>query len=222
MDGVAQSNRRGDKPYHENLVQPALFAHSNPRQAAIIGGGEGATLREVLRHNTIEHVKMVEIDQVMAEVSRKYLPSWSDCSDIIGSTDNCFDEPRADVLYEDAIAWFSDRTFYPPGSKEKGDNEFDVEQFDVVIVDALDPQDINNAFSDVLYSDPRFLTSLYNALTPDGIMVMQLGPAPEPGDPDEHLSNNKNRPKVFALMQSLGFETVQVYEEVSAPTMIYL
>lgn len=214
LDGVAQSNRRGDEPYHETLVQPALFAHSNPRRAVIIGGGEGATLREVLRHNTIEHVKMVEIDQVMAEVSRKYLPSWSDCSDIIGSTDNCFDEPRADVLYEDAIAWFSDRTFYPPGSKEKGDNEFDVEQFDVVIVDALDPQDINNAFSDVLYSDPRFLTSLYNALTPDGIMVMQLGPAPEPGDPDEHLSNNKNRPKVFALMQSLGFETVQVYEEV--------
>jgi len=117
------------------------------------------------------------------------------------------------VLYEDAVAWFKDRTFYEPGSKgNKGPLE--VEQFDVVIVDALDPQDINNAFSDVIYSDPKFLTSLFASLTPDGIMVMQLGPAPEHMDSDEHISMNKNRPKVFALMQYLGFETVQVYEEV--------
>merc|ERR1719162_707129 len=52
LDGVTQSFKTDDEGYHETLVQPAMFAHQNPRRAAIIGGGEGATLREVLRHNT--------------------------------------------------------------------------------------------------------------------------------------------------------------------------
>ena len=75
LDGVSQSNKKTDEGYHETLVQPAMFAHPNPRCAAIIGEGEGATLREVLRHDTIEHVKMVEIDQIMVETSRKFIPT---------------------------------------------------------------------------------------------------------------------------------------------------
>lgn len=212
LDGVTQSTRTGDQGYHEVLVHPAMFAHPNPRRAAIIGGGEGATLREILRHKTIDNVKMVEIDQVMVEVSREYLPFSSDCSDLVGSTENCFDEPRADVLYQDAIAWFADRTFYPPGTKEKEDDEVDVEQFDVIIVDALDPQD-NIPFTEIIYVDPKFLTSIYNALTDDGILVMQLGPGPDVADPEELSSTNKNRVKVFNLIENLQFEAIQVYEE---------
>ena len=158
---------------------------------------------------------MIEIDEIMVEVSRKYLQRWNDCSDILDSTENCFDEPRADILYEDAVAWFLNRSFYAPGSKPKGDNDMDVEQFDVIVIDALDPQDINNPFSDVIYSDPKFLTSIYNSLTHDGVMVMQIGAVPEIDDPQEHDSDDKNRPKIYSLMRKLGFESIQVYQEVS-------
>lgn len=69
-----QSVSSGDGAYHEALVHPAMFARENPKRVAIIGGGEGATLREVLKHNTIERASMIEIDKQVVTVSRAYLP----------------------------------------------------------------------------------------------------------------------------------------------------
>jgi len=130
LDGVLQSRRYGDAAYHESLVHPGMLAHNHPRRVAIIGGGEGATLREVLKHKTVEKVVMIEIDEIMANVSRDLLPEWSYCGNLAGSTDSCFDEPRADVYYEDAITWFVDR--FGDGA------DYDVnDRFDVVIMDAL-------------------------------------------------------------------------------------
>jgi len=130
LDHVMQSRRYGDSAYHETLVHPAMFAHDEPKRVAIIGGGEGATLREVLKHRTVEQVIMVEIDEIMVNVSRQFLPEWSDCSNIQGSTGSCFDDPRAQVYYEDAIAWFITRF----GKNAKVDP---AERFDVIIMDAL-------------------------------------------------------------------------------------
>jgi spermidine synthase len=97
---------------------------------AIIGGGEGATLREVLKHKTVETATMIDIDEVMVNVSREYIPEWSDCSTLVGSAPSCFDDPRADVLYADAIAWFIDRYAQT--------EEIDPKQkYDVIIMDAL-------------------------------------------------------------------------------------
>ena len=135
LDGVMQSSLYGDEAYHEALVHPGMFAHPNPRRVAIIGGGEGATLREVLKHKTVDEVKMIEIDEVMVNVSHEFLPSWSDCS-AFTDTEWCVEEPRADVRYEDALAWFIDR-FTDDGSKV----DEDTDPFDVIIMDALDPQD---------------------------------------------------------------------------------
>ena len=133
LDGVMQSNRHGNEAYHEALVQPAMFAHPNPRRAAIIGGGECATLREVLKHKTIEKVKMIEIDEEMVNVSRESLPDWSDCSDLHGSADWCGDDKRAELFYEDALAWFMNRF-----SDDKIDSdEFKEDPFDIIIMDAL-------------------------------------------------------------------------------------
>ena len=130
LDGVLQSTAFGDEAYHEGLVHPALIAHPNPKRVAIIGGGEGATLREILKHNSLEEVVMIEIDQIMVEVSREHIPTWNTCSDIQGSTDSCFEDPRATIYYEDALAWFIDR-FY--------DNDEDqaYEKFDLIVMDAL-------------------------------------------------------------------------------------
>lgn len=129
LDGVLQSRRYGEAAYHESLVHPAMFAHENPQHVAIIGGGEGATLREVLKHDTVKQVTMIEIDKGMVDMSRQHLSDWSDCSDIVGSADSCFDDPRVRVYYQDAIQWFIDN--FAPGSESKE------EDLDVIIMDAL-------------------------------------------------------------------------------------
>jgi spermidine synthase len=110
-------------------VHPALFTHPNPQRVAIIGGGEGATLREVLKHNTIKDAIMIEIDEIMVSVSRQYLPTWSDCSDLVGSASWCGDDDRAQVYYEDALQWFIDRYYDKTNITD--------ELLDVIIMDAL-------------------------------------------------------------------------------------
>ena len=127
LDGVMQSTLYGDAPYHESLVHPAMIAHPDPRRVAIIGGGEGATLREVLKHKSVEKVVMVEIDGELVELCKKYLPQWNRCDEIQGSTEVCFDDPRAQVDFRDAFAWFIDSF----GDK----NDIKDEQFDVIIMD---------------------------------------------------------------------------------------
>jgi spermidine synthase len=87
LDGRVQSAEADEFIYHEALVHPAMVTHPDPRQVLILGGGEGATLREVLRHRTVERAVVVEIDPQVIEISRRYLPEWSD---------GAFDDPRAE------------------------------------------------------------------------------------------------------------------------------
>ena len=130
LDGIMQSRLMGEAAYHEALVHPAMVSHLNPKRVAIIGGGEGATLREVLKHNTVETVTMIEIDEEMVDICRKYLPEWSDCSNLVGSASSCFDDPRTEVFYTDAISWFIDRF----GNEDTIDES---QLYDVIIMDAL-------------------------------------------------------------------------------------
>jgi spermidine synthase len=211
LDGVVQSSSRGDEPYHEALVQPAMFAHPNPRRVAIIGGGEGATLREVLKHKSVEHVKMIDIDEVMVKFSAEHIPAWSDCSDVQGSSESCFDDKRADVLFEDAMAWFINRFVdFEGGVAELFGTE---EKFDVVIMDALDPQD-TVVFANMLYNSDIFLRSLKNGLTDDGVLVMQLGEVSGIDETAEDNQHNKNRASVNRMIVNLGFESMHIYDEV--------
>jgi Spermine/spermidine synthase domain len=130
LQGILQSRLYGDAAYHEALVHPALFTHPNPKRVAIIGGGEGATLREVLKHNTITTVTMIEIDELLVNVSKQFLPEWNDCSMIVGSAPSCFDDVRTEVFYTDAIAWFLERYLNA--------NAIDTNLlYDIIIMDAL-------------------------------------------------------------------------------------
>ena len=124
-----QSTSKGERAYHESLVHPAMLAHPNPNRVAIIGGGEGATLREVLKHNTIKEAIMIEIDKEMVSVSHQHLRDWSDCSDLVGSSKWCGDDPRAKIFYEDALAWFIDRYY--------DKNNITDDYLDIIIMDAL-------------------------------------------------------------------------------------
>jgi spermidine synthase/S-adenosylmethionine/arginine decarboxylase-like enzyme len=203
LDGWLQSTLHDEAAYHEALVHPAMFAHEAPKRVAIIGGGEGATLREVLKHNTVEEAIMIEIDEKMVNVSRQYIPEWSDCSDLEGSANWCVDDPRSTMYYEDALAWFMNR--YSNGNST-------AEPIDVIIVDALDPES-EIPFSKALYSDKTLMEAFNNAMPSDGIIIMQLGETPQLFAADETRSKFKNRVVTEKLLEEVGFESVHAYEE---------
>jgi len=236
IDDIMQSRRYGEAAYHEALVHPAMFTHSHPNRVAIIGGGEGATLREVLKHKTVKKVRMIEIDEVMVNVSRTYLPEWSDCSSIVGSTLSCFDDPRAELLYTDAFAWFIDN-FANEGVDE-------TDKFDVIIMDLRKyegaiseslplkkswPPPSTNAtsvvavdtgsaveYSNILHDSGDFIKAIRNALSKDGIVVAQIGEEYRVSDASEEFTNKKHEAALVKQLFDNGFEEVKDYSEVHA------
>jgi len=70
LDDYIQSSYNDEHYYHESLVHPAMVTHPAPRDVLILGGGEGATLREVLKHKTVQRAVMVDIDGDVLEVAR--------------------------------------------------------------------------------------------------------------------------------------------------------
>jgi spermidine synthase len=206
LDGLLQSRRTGDAAYHEALVHTAMFTHPNPKRVAIIGGGEGATLREVLKHNTVQEVVMIEIDEIMVNASRTFLPEWSDCSNLEGNTGNCFDNPRTSLYFEDAFQWFKSRY------ADNTTSTVDWELFDVIIMDALDPQGAQEIV-EALYTDDAFYQSLYNGLSPNGILLAQVGESPYLDDA-YYSFTDRNFLSFINGLKRLGFGKITEYEEV--------
>jgi spermidine synthase len=77
LDGVFQTCIFDEFVYHEMIAHVPLFVHPNPRNVLIIGGGDGGAAREVLRHPGVETVEMVEIDGMVVEACKKFLPEIS-------------------------------------------------------------------------------------------------------------------------------------------------
>ncbi len=77
LDGVVQITERDEFFYHEMLVHIVMSSHPGPRRVIVIGGGDGGTVREVLKHRTVEKVYFVEIDEEVINISRKFFPSVS-------------------------------------------------------------------------------------------------------------------------------------------------
>eukprot|EP00557_Chaetoceros_sp_GSL56_P001364 CAMPEP_0176496106 /NCGR_PEP_ID=MMETSP0200_2-20121128/11021_1 /TAXON_ID=947934 /ORGANISM="Chaetoceros sp., Strain GSL56" /LENGTH=768 /DNA_ID=CAMNT_0017894045 /DNA_START=676 /DNA_END=2978 /DNA_ORIENTATION=- len=209
LDGILQSMREGNEAYHEALVHPAMMYHPDPKRVAIIGGGEGATLREVLKHDTVEKVIMIEIDEIMVNVSREFLPDWNDCSDLEGSANWCGDDERAEMKYVDAFAWFNDRFSTSSGMETAQHGE---DPFDVIIMDALDPED-DIPFAAALYNNHDFTQTLFNALTDDGVLILQLGEAPDHDSPASQFTKAARRENLIDILVDIGFETIHMYED---------
>jgi S-adenosylmethionine decarboxylase proenzyme len=207
LDGVLQSDTSSHREYHESLVHPGMFSHIDPKRVAIVGGAEGATLREVLKHKTVEKVVMIEIDEELIEIVKTHLPVMSDCSDLVGRASNCFDDPLTNLIVEDAKGWFMDRYGHDavkPASEE--------ELFDVVIVDAIEPE-TGSAISKDLY-DTEHLESILKSLTDDGIMIIQIGRAPTILDPRPDIGYNAPREALFKNLEALDeVEAMFVYED---------
>ncbi len=148
IDGDIQSTQIDEKIYHEALVHPALLVHHNPKNVLIMGGGEGATAREVLKHKDIEKVVMVDIDEEFVQVCKKYAPTWSD---------GCFEDERLEVLYMDIKKYLANTDL----------------KFDVVIGDLVDVDDWDG-FLATLY-DESFYKNLKKTLSPDAVVATQGG-----------------------------------------------
>mmetsp|Transcript_7408 Transcript_7408/g.10829 ORF Transcript_7408/g.10829 Transcript_7408/m.10829 type:complete len:796 (+) Transcript_7408:55-2442(+) len=200
LDGNIQSMKDSEREFHETLVHPAMFAHSNPKHIAIVGGGEGATIRELLKHETVETITMVEIDREMVEIAMEHLPYMSDCSDIEGAAELCFDDERVTVIYEDASKWFKDN--YPTGASPD-------RQFDVVILDTLDPKQ-----GSPMYSDSAFLDALYGSMSDDGVFALHVGQPHTIHDPKPDMGVFAPREQFFQLLEAHPATAAMfVYEE---------
>ena len=149
LDGKTQSTEKDEHIYHEGLVHPAMLMHPDPRAVFIGGGGEGGTLREVLSHKSVERVVMVDLDEEVVDLCRRYLPQHHQGS---------FDDPRVELLHQDARAYLRDCN----------------RQFDVMVMDLVDPLEGGTAY--LLYTDEYYRIAK-SKLNPGGILVTQSGPA---------------------------------------------
>jgi spermidine synthase len=148
IDKFIQSTEKDEYIYHELLVHPAMSLHPNPERVLILGGGEGATLREVLKHSTVKEAVMVDIDPVVVEFSKKYLEHMHRGS---------FSDSRAKVVIMDG----KDYVKQAPGN-----------YFDVVIMDLTDPY--AGEVAKPLYSSEAF-REIRRILRDDGVVVTQAG-----------------------------------------------
>jgi spermidine synthase len=149
LDGDTQSSQADEKIYHESLVHPALAAIDDRREVLILGGGEGATLREVLRRSDVNRCTMVDIDGDVVELSKRYLPEWSA---------GAFEDPRARVIVGDALAFLRD----------------DGGSYGAIVSDLTEP--LEDSPSNPLFCDAVF-TDIKRRLAPGGVYVLQASTA---------------------------------------------
>ncbi|MHB2169577.1 fused MFS/spermidine synthase [Alsobacter sp. R-9] len=173
LDGAIQSAEDDEDLYHEVLVQPAMLLHREPRDVLIIGGGEGATLREVLAHASVRTATMVDLDQETVDLCRLHLPTWHR---------NAFDDPRTRLHFADGRAFV-----------EQAD-----EFYDVVIIDVVDMLD--NGPAQRLYTR-QFYERLRQRLRPGGIVVVQ-GLEFSFLDHDQHAALYRTLRSVFSHVTS--------------------
>ena len=145
LDGVFQTSERDEHVYHEMLVHPAMVVAPTIRRVLVVGGGDGGTVREVLRHPGVERCVMVEIDREVVDASRRHLPS-------IGTA---WDDPRLELTIADGVEYVRGAD---PGS------------FDVVILDGSDPIGPSKGLF-----DRAFYEGCRRVLAPGGLFAAQSG-----------------------------------------------
>ena len=145
LDGVVQTTERDEFIYHEMMTHVPLLAHGNAKHVLIIGGGDGAMLREVSRHRSIETITMVEIDAGVVSFCRQYLPNHSA---------GAYDDPRFTLVIDDGVNFVNQTT----------------QTFDVIISDCTDPIGPGESlFTSAFYEGCK------RCLNPGGVFVAQNG-----------------------------------------------
>jgi spermidine synthase len=182
LDNMVQSSELDEFIYHEMMVHPALFTHGPVRSVCIIGGAEGATLREVLRHDP-RRVVMVDIDEKLVEICRKHLPSWSQ---------GAFDDPRVELRFEDG------RKFL-----EQTD-----ETFDAILIDLSDP--LQGGPSTLLYTK-EFYAVVHHRLSEGGCTAVQ-SESLHPNRIEAHARVRNTLREIFPFVRPYGYMSHAFHE----------
>jgi spermidine synthase len=144
LDGVIQVTEKDEIAYHELIAHIPLFSHKKPENVLVVGGGDGGTMREILKHPSVKKVVICEIDKMVIEVAKKFLPQLA----------VSYSDPRVTVVCQDAAKYMEQK---------------DVQgTFDVIIADTSDP--VGPAAA--LFEAP-FYRCMYNALRPGGKVCTQ-------------------------------------------------
>lgn len=147
LDGIIQTTEADEFIYHEMLTHVPLLAHGAVKNVLIIGGGDGGMLREVCKHQSVEHITQVEIDDQVVEMCKEYLPKHSA---------GAYDDPRVEIVIDDGANFVN--------TTDK--------KFDVIISDSTDPIGPGGALFTL-----DFYGACKKCLNPDGILVTQNGVA---------------------------------------------
>ena len=113
LDDLMMTTEGDEFHYHEMIAHIPMMHHKNPKSVLVIGGGDGGTVREVLKHKTVERVVLCEIDGMVIDACKKFLPTIS-CE---------LDNPKVEILVQDAIEYIKDKK----------------NEFDIVLIDSTDP-----------------------------------------------------------------------------------
>lgn len=144
-DGLIMVTERDEFSYHDMITHVPLFVHPNPKNVLVIGGGDGGTAREVIRHKSVEKCTMVEIDEMVVNACKEHIPQ----------TSSMLKDPRIDLIIGDGVK-------YVENCAKEG------KTFDVILVDSTDP--IGPA--QPLFGH-EFYENIFKALSDDGIVVSQ-------------------------------------------------
>lgn len=143
IDGCTMVSTLDNFFYHEMMSHPALFCHPEPKKVWIIGGGDCGTLKEVLKHKTVEQAVQIDIDERVTRLAEQYFPELCESNN----------DPRAELKFIDGIKWVKDAE---PNS------------VDIIIVDSTDPVGpAEGLFSVDFYQD------CFNCLTEHGMVIQQ-------------------------------------------------
>lgn len=167
IDGKMQSAEKDEFIYHETLVHPALILHPNPQKVLVIGAGEGATLRELLKYENLSIVA-VEIDPNVVDFAEKYLWEWHQ---------GAFRSDRVRLVFGDGWNFVRDTN----------------EKFDVVVLDLPEPYPDTPAYR--LYTED-FYKMVYKILNPSGIVATQAETV-QLGQEYKHFAIKKSFSTVF-------------------------
>jgi spermidine synthase len=145
LDGFNMTSEREEFVYHENLVHPALTAHGQPKNVLVIGGGDGGSSEEALKHPSVERCTMVEIDEDVIDVAREHFQAVHH---------GVFDNPRLRLIVGDGMKFVRETD----------------ERFDLIVLDLNDPM----GPAEALYSE-EFFQQCRAALAPGGALTLHIG-----------------------------------------------
>lgn len=130
LDGLMMTTEGDEYFYHEMITHVPMLSHKNPKKILVIGGGDGGTIKEVLKHNTVEDIVLCEIDELVIKACKKHLPSIS----------KGLDNKKVKIIIEDAVSFIKNKK----------------NEYDIILIDSTDPLGAGEGlFTEEFYNDVK-------------------------------------------------------------------